>query len=329
MNVSDVLMRLKSQQCHPRRNGKGWTACCPAHDDSNPSLSVAESVNGGVVLHCHTGCTPEAVCEAIGIKLVDLMPPRKKTHHGGSGVPHGPIVKTYQYRDESGNLLFEVVRFEPKSFRQRRPDGDGSWVWNVDGVRRVLYKLPEVLAGLREGKTIFISEGEKDVEALVAAGFLATCNPGGAGKWRSEYNETFRGAEVVILPDKDEPGRKHAQAVATGLHGIAAEIRLVELPDVNGNPVKDAADFFSTGGTKEELLELVDAASAWEPDAVPKADARATLEVSETADALMSRIRGEIINILSSDGSSGVKYTKIARAVVAALCKAGGLPAAV
>ena len=114
-------------------------------------------------------------------------------------------IATYAYHDENGELLFEVVRYQPKGFAQRRPDGTGGWIWNLDQVRRVLYRLPEILAA-DPNEPVFIVEGEKDVDALRALGLAATTNPGGAGKWRSEYGESLRGRQVVALPDNDAVG---------------------------------------------------------------------------------------------------------------------------
>jgi hypothetical protein len=100
------------------------------------------------------------------------------------------IVKTYDYCDENGTLLFQVVRFEPKGFRQRRPDGRGGWIWNLQDTRRVPYLLPDLVKVVAAGETIYVPEGEKDVDNLRAIGFAATTNPGGCKKWCSEYSET-------------------------------------------------------------------------------------------------------------------------------------------
>ena len=138
------------------------------------------------------------------------------------------IAATYDYLDEKGKLLFQVVRYDPKDFRQRRPDGHGGWIWSVKTVRTVPYHLPEMLeAGDR---TIFVCEGEKAVEALRGLGLLATCGPGGAGKWRDKWATYFAGSDVAILPDNDEAGRKHADLVARSIVTKAQSIRVVELP---------------------------------------------------------------------------------------------------
>ena len=122
------------------------------------------------------------------------------------------IVETYDYVDESGKLLFQVVRYEPKDFRQRRPDPDnaGQWLWNLDGVKRVPYRLPELQKASMQDWTI-IAEGEKDADRLCELGFTATTCPMGAGKWSGDYNGYFKGRLVAILPDNDEAGRKHTQ----------------------------------------------------------------------------------------------------------------------
>lgn len=124
-------------------------------------------------------------------------------------------------------MLFEVVRYEPKTFRQRKPDSTlEGWTWNTKGVEKVLFRLPEILRDMERGCPIFICEGEKDTLAMVQRGFSATCNVGGAGKWVDSYSETLTGADVVILPDRDAPGRAHAQDVATKLHSKAKSIRV-------------------------------------------------------------------------------------------------------
>jgi hypothetical protein len=140
-----------------------------------------------------------------------------------------PVIATFDYRDEDGKLLFQVCRTLAKKFYQRRPNGSGKWINSLEGVRRVPYRLPELLAGTG---TVFIPEGEKHVEALIQGALQATCNPGGAGKWQPEYGEFLRGADVVVLPDNDEPGKKHGQDIALKLHGVASRVRVLDLPNL-------------------------------------------------------------------------------------------------
>jgi len=207
---------------------------------------------------------------ALGLELRDLFPPKPKPE------PERKIAAVYPYVDESGKVLFEVVRYEPKTFAQRRPDGKGGYIYNINDVRRVLYRLPDVLKAVQAGETIFVVEGEKDADALGGLGLVATTNPHGAGKWREDYSETLRGAHVVIIPDRDEPGRKHADQVARSLWGKAKTIKVVELP---GDGVKDVSDWLKAGGTKEELLKLVAQAQEWRPaPAVSYEELRAVFE---------------------------------------------------
>jgi hypothetical protein len=158
----------------------------------------------------------------------------------------------YDYRDEKSELLFQVVRKPGHKFLQRRLDGNGKPIWNLDGVRRVLYRLPQLIASTG---LAFIVEGEKDADNLAAIGFVATTNPGGAGKWRPEYAEFFKGRGVVILPDNDEAGREHADDVRASLAGIAKSVCILDLPGLDAKG--DVSDWIAKGGTHDALLDLV------------------------------------------------------------------------
>ena len=144
------------------KSGDSWSARCPAHDDNSPTLSVSEGDDGRVLIHCQAGCQLDSVVEALGLTVKDLFPPKRRSNKA-------EIVATYNYTDPHGHGLFQVVRYDPKGFRQRRPGPDGEWIWNLKGVRRVLYRLPEVIAAVKAGRTIYVAEGEKDVDALVAS----------------------------------------------------------------------------------------------------------------------------------------------------------------
>jgi hypothetical protein len=189
------------------------------HGDARPSATYNPTKGLWWCSVCERGGGWKVLAEALGVSV---------QRQGGE------IVATYAYTDEAGRLLFETVRFaNPKDFRQRRPDGRGGHVWNLKGLRRVLYRFPEVLRAVKEGRTVYVVEGEKDADNLARLGLVATTNPCGAGKWTAKYSEVLRGARVVILPDNDRPGRRHAEKVAASLHGVAAEVRVVELPDLS------------------------------------------------------------------------------------------------
>jgi hypothetical protein len=173
------------------------------------------------------------------------------------------IVAEYDYRDEAGVLLYQVVRFQPKDFRQRRPDSKGGWIWKLQGVSRVLYRLPELLTA-PISEPVFIVEGEKDVESLRRLGLVATCNAMGAKKWRKEYNEALRGRRVILIPDNDDDGREHVRIVAESLQGIASSVTVLTLPDLP--PKGDVSNWLAAGGTKHALLEM--AASSERPSEV-------------------------------------------------------------
>jgi Protein of unknown function (DUF3987) len=171
------------------------------------------------------------------------------------------IVETYDYCDENGTLVFQVVRFEPKDFRQRQPDGGGGWIWNVRDARRVLYRLPELLKAVAAGETIYIPEGEKDVHNLRALEVVATTNPGGIKKWRDDYSEFLRGADVVVLPDNHAEGREHGEQVAASLRGAAKRVRVLDIgKHWAACPEKgDISDWIAAGGTADQLKAITDA----------------------------------------------------------------------
>ncbi len=190
------------------------------------------------------------------------MPDRSPAPSPASQRPR--IVAAYDYQDEAGNLGFQVVRMEPKTFRQRRRPGPGDepgsirdgWVWSVKGVRLLPYRLPELAEAIALERVVFIVEGEKDVDSLALRGIPATCNPMGAGKWADELCEHFAGADVVIVPDNDEAGLKHRDLVAGKLAGIASRIRTLDLPGLG--PKDDITVWLDRGGSAEELYHLVE-----------------------------------------------------------------------
>src|SRR3954465_95605 len=230
-----------------RKNGGGWDCRCPAHDDQEPSLSLSVGEGGRLLWCCHTGCDQAAVLDVLR-KRGMLMNGDAREAEPKAG--KGRIVATYDYTDENGGLLFQAVRYQPKRFKQRRPDGRGGWAWDLEGVRRVLYRLREVLTA----EEVILVEGEKDVERLRALGFVATTNPQGAGKWRPEDADTLAGKRRVGLPDNDEAGRKHAGKVAASLRGKATSVKVLELP---GLPEKgDVSDWLAAGPDVREPRAL-------------------------------------------------------------------------
>lgn len=168
----------------------------------------------------------------------------------------GQIEATYDYQDADGRILYQTVRFIPKGFSQRQPNGTGGWIWNLQGVTRVLYRLPCIQAAVRAGEAIYVVEGEKDAERLAMLGLCATTNVGGAGKWKASYSDVLRNARVVILPDNDVAGFQHAQKVKQSLQGIAASVKIVCLPHLSEKG--DVSDWLAGGGTRDALIALID-----------------------------------------------------------------------
>lgn len=245
------------------RAGKTTSLRCPGHDDNRPSLSVLPPASDGWVrLKCHAGCSRDQILAGAGLSLKHIgsatsqvQPIRKRK-----------IVTTYDYTDEAGTLLFQVVRYEPKGFCQRRPDGNGDWIWNLNNVRKVLFKLTDVRWAISEKHPVIITEGEKDALSLISKGWKSTCNPMGAEKWEPGYTETLKGGDILIAPDNDSAGEKHLAVIANALHGNVARLRVLRMPnEVNGSKVKDASDFFAAGGTIDQFQELIDGAPDWTP----------------------------------------------------------------
>ena len=260
--TTSILERLTNV----KQEAGGYSACCPAHEDKHASLSIKEGEDGRCLIHCHAGCTPEAILSAIGLKISDLYPPKQ-----GSAINGKPTIdRVYKYLDATGKrTVFEVVRYKnPKGFKQRVPDGSGGYAWSMKSITRVLYQLPVVKKCIEQGIQLFVVEGEKDVHSLYdKLGLFATCNAGGAGKWQASYSKSLMGANVIILPDNDTPGRDHAQKAARALQGYAKSIRLLELPNI---PDKgDVSDWIAAGGTREQLQELANSCPEWEPTPEP------------------------------------------------------------
>jgi len=200
-----------------KRTGNDWNCPGPTHGngDRRPSLGVSQG-RRGVVLNCSAGCTPEQVLAELGLEWADLFdePPE-----------HRQEVARYPYTDEDGTVLYWKIRYEPKFFRLQRADG----TWGLGDCRRVLYNLPAIITAVKQGWPVWITEGERDADHLGRMGIAATSNHDGAsGKWKNEYTAFFKGAEVVIVADRDEPGVRHALDIRAALSGKAASVRIVQ-----------------------------------------------------------------------------------------------------
>ena len=239
-NLRKIISGLRA-----RKSGAGWAAHCPAHDDSNPSLSLTVR-DGKVLVHCHAGCPQEKVLAVLRSRGLWTNSSPQLEHP----VVLGDLVATYDYVDEEGRLLYQVCRFVPKTFRPRRPDGGGGWRWGYGNVRRVLYRLPEVL----EAPIVFLTEGEKDAERVRENGFVATTNAGGAeAPWLPGYTAALQGREVIMIPDNDPPGRQRVLQIARLLLGKVARLCILELEGA-----KDVSEWFDQGHSELELINQLE-----------------------------------------------------------------------
>ena len=228
----DRLISALTDDCRDcaetRRKGKGKVHC-PLHTDEHPSLDVQEK-DGKVLVFCHSCRDNNGIVAELRARGLDLangerglwksaeLPPA----NGGSAVQKREVAR-YEYQKADGSPAYTIVRYEPKDFRA---------LGSVPEETRVLYHLPEVLAGVARKERVYIVEGERDVESLRAIGCVATCNPFGAGKFLPRFAEPLIGADVVIIADKDEAGRAHARQVAQSLSLAARSVKILELPDV-------------------------------------------------------------------------------------------------
>jgi hypothetical protein len=171
-------------------------------------------------------------------------------------------VGVYDYQDAEGRILYQVVRYQSGRIAHRRPDGRGGWTRGLKSARRVPFRLPELLAA-SEGTAIYIAKDERDVEALVSIGVVATCSADGYAKFTSDLKLPFKGMSVVIIATKNQADRRHARQVARIVSSVAASVRVVELP---GGIVNQVCDWVATGGTREALEYLADEAADWTLD---------------------------------------------------------------
>lgn len=247
-------------------SGGSWMAKCPAHEDGKASLSISPGKDQPCVLKCHAGCETADILKELDLTWADLSNPKESGKPKGEWTPHGEAIAVYDYTDEAGELLFQVLRTADKQFPQRRPDSSSKsgWRWKLENTRRVLYRLPKVLAAIEAGEPVWVCEGEKDVHSLERAGVTATCNPAGSGGgWRAEYSESLREAVVTIVADRDSAGQRHARNIAAALAGVARSVEIVEAAGEGtdrGSQVKDATDHFAAGYT------LADFVVTWESD---------------------------------------------------------------
>ena len=263
-----TFIELLSRFPPGKQQGRTWALKCPVHDDRVASLSASAGDDGRVLLYCHAGCAVGDILAAVGLTTADLFDEPRPIAQPVPVLRSSSAAAVYDYHDAQGVLLHQVVRGGDKSFKQRQPDGQGGWTWSGAGAR-VPYRLPT----LTGQPVVWVVEGEKDVETCVRHGLVATCNRGGAGKWKDEETQALVAAgvrQVYVVPDHDVPGRRHAKSVVEQLTAAGLTATLVPLPDLQAHG--DISDWFASGGTVETLQGLAQRhpEAITDPAAVPE-----------------------------------------------------------
>lgn len=267
------LVLSKLQDVKHRRDGI-W-ACCPAHPDENPSMKVWESEDGACCVKCHSNhCTTEQIMHAIGLTAKDRFLPREKRPRPARKKPKvelGQELRSHWYHDELGDRAHVAIKFEG-GWRQKHWDGK-SLHWGLEGVKTYLFRLPELMEAVAQGKEIWITEGEKDADRVnryieeFGQHAFATTNPMGGMNWKPSYTNYIRGCKVVLVRDPDETGFKRSKHLFTELTSGGCQVRVVQAANIDIDDAgewirKDAFDHMEDGGTLESF-EIVDPYESW------------------------------------------------------------------
>tara|TARA_E500000331_G_scaffold266287_1_gene257588 strand:- start:491 stop:2677 length:2187 start_codon:yes stop_codon:yes gene_type:complete len=285
-NLNQIFQRILDQTDAKSINGDNqYIGLCPAHDDDSPSFSIKMN-DEKILMNCFAGCSFDQICSSLGIQKSETFnqseSPEKITHNEREIQPdtfidlnkkvsfYSPKHKQkvfektrYPYRKSDGDIIYFVIRSEPKDFRCMNPMGE----LKIEGIERVPYRLPQMIRGIKDSKKILILEGEKDADRAAEMGFIATTFQGGAGKWKEEYLEHFVGAHVVLIPDNDKPGYEGMNSIAQKLIGTAIEVAILELPGLGERKEKHGKDFSNwadiDGNTSNALMDLIKKTDSW------------------------------------------------------------------
>lgn len=312
----DLLISKLRENGHDPQPAPGkdqWLCLCPAHDDTTPSCSVGLGDDGRALISCFKGCSAAEIVVNVGLTMSQLFPGRSDAMAAGRGGktskrPQGKKTSEYEYRDADGIVIYKAVRYDAtdgtKTFTQCRPNPEGGWIFNMRGIERILYRLPELIASTKED-VVYVVEGEKKVEALRKWGLIATCNVGGAGKWAKSYSARLADRHVIILPDNDPidprtglcPGRDHARKVLESLIDVAASVRILDLPDLP--PKGDVVDWQEAGHGLPEFMQLVTALR--ETGTAPQEESSKVAKSAPTFDPASVEMDNEVLRRLGLD----------------------------
>lgn len=299
MTITEILSRFEKV----KKTARGFSAVCPAHGDKAPSLSISEGSGGKILLKCFADCSTEAVLQSIDLEMKDLFadaqPPIVRLNGNSStATPKSAkdlstpkkILAVYEYTDERGKVLYENIRHQPKDFRQRRPDGNGGYIYNLAGIDRVPYHLPELIEAMQNGNDrICFTEGEKDADRLRSMGILATSFK----NWTHNLNEYIRGAHAFVFRDHDKSGIKQANDAASIIATVAKSIKVIDpwdgepIADKHGLDVSDWVDEKHREGLDNETIReqfglLIESTEPWQGTAVAVQTAKTDMQDSES-----------------------------------------------
>jgi len=280
IGIDDFLSRFEGV----KGGNNQWQARCPCrNDDENPSLAIAYK-DERILVNCFRGasaCNAQEICKEVGLSISDLMPDKPKEKKLSK-------VAEYNYYDEAGELLFQKVRYVDqdgrKTFRQRRPVDGGQWEYSLGDTPKVLYNLPAVRAAIANNTSIYVVEGEKDADALIARGLVATTMPGGAGNWLDIHTMALAGGTIDIVADNDEVGHEHAADVFRKLQEVGCDVALWRCPSK-----KDVFDHLAAGLNLDELEPLdPDGLTELYPTVVPSEETPLTQAIERIAATLLN-----------------------------------------
>jgi RecA-family ATPase len=262
----------------------------PGHSAADRSLSIKLSPTApeGFVVHSFAGDDPIVCRDYVKEKCGIVQTDKSNGHHAApisddaidralreaiakqqAPKPKGVLTNTFDYTDENAELLYQVLKYDPKDFRQRRPDGNGGFIWSLDGIHRVPYRWPELLK--YPSGTVFVCEGEKDADRVASIKYCECATTVASGKWTDDCVQALAGRDCLVLEDNDETGRKKALEAATQVHGVANTIRIVRLPGLRDH--EDVSDWLDADPRRaEKLVDICFDAPLWEPDGKPAAE---------------------------------------------------------
>jgi hypothetical protein len=272
MSPIDKVLAAAEARGEVKREGAEFVTNCPAHPDEHPSLHIREMDDGKVTVICRSNkCAFKDIAAGWGIPQRDFFPQKPEKPKQNR---LGPCVATFLYELTHGKTAYKACRFQfpgstEKTFLLFRPDGNGKWIANLKDVERIPYRWPE-LSEAGPSAPVFILEGEKKADLVREKfGMVGTCNPGGTGGsnlWKTPaFQKAVKNRDTIIIPDFDKPGEKHAATVAPAIVSVAKSVRIVRLPLKETGD--DIVQWLEAGGTREQLLALVEAAPLWTPQA--------------------------------------------------------------